>query len=667
MKTVQLKSVVLNILFLLSSFFSFAQETPQAKKSASGIELTKNLYSALTEQGLSVEQQDLLPSDSTSFPRNLIISISAENPIDYNEKWYDSSINVVVFDFPQEYVQSNLDNFVEFIKDLEKSELSYECKILLSANNSFPVISGIEGTSKNHPNGTQSFTKNLGYDDRVVSLVISELKKDSYVIPGSDGTIAPLWLVRTIYDKVLEAGYTPNLTSIFPLLYSMNFGSSDSRISAFLNMGIPSAGIGLHTEQKDYDLLVSIAKELSVLRKENWDKNYLFFNLGEKDFWIPEAATVALFVLVSVIVLFIISFTGIIPTAKNKALAKDIQRTWFFYPIVVAIITIILHVAQSLSLFLIDRNPLLIADIKIISVFTILAILFIVQIKNNFRTSLRAQGFLMVAAATVNIFVYSGIYLPAMYFFVLEFLLFFISSKVKSVPALAVTLILSSSPFIYILAIIADNSTSYQISGFVKFSWIEDLLFALMLFPITMQIERIFIATDLFSPNKQSKKRNHIINSILAEVVIVLFVTFIYKFVANILRESTIKKTQPVSMRIIDIMEPSIRASVTEQDFMELSMRTLTIKSSDPVMRYEITIESESGVPVLESNYEYILEASNKISFIIPDFPDGNLEIVYSADMSQTSIITIQALFIPEQNSVTRNSMEIVMDGRSDG
>ena len=83
---------------------------------------------------------------------------------------------------------------------------------------------------------------------------------------------------------------------------------------------------------------------------------------------------------------------------------------------------------------------------------------------------------------------------------------------------------------------------------------------------------------------------------------------------------------------------------------MELAMQTLTVSSSEDVIRYEITMESESGVPIFESNYEYILEAPNRINFTIPDFPSGDLEIIYSTAKSSRCTITISAYILDTEN-----------------
>ncbi len=648
MKTAQLKSIILAILIVSLSLFSYAQPNSVVQRSVQGIELSKEIYSYFTEKGFSVEQQDLLPSASTSFPQNLIITLSAKDSLNSNKIWNDSSVETIIFDIPQEFAYDNLENLSNFIKKMDEANLTYSSVFLLSANDNIPALPGMRDDSNLHPNGTKIYTTELGYDDKCAAIIISR-KWNSIpsLIPGSNKNIAPLWLVRTIYEKMAESKTNqPSLPPFFSLLYSLNLSQSIPRVDSFMDMGIPAAGIRMATEEDDYETLFSIATELSSLHKENWDRNYLFFTLGGKHFWIPEAATIAISVLVILTVLFVVCFTGIFPSYKSKALLNDIRRSWFIYPIVVALTTLLLHAAQSIFSFYANTNPLMLIGLKIFVSFIIIFPLFIVQTSLNIFISIRAYGFLMVASSILNIFVFTGSNLLLMYFFVAEFLLMLVAEKVKSTPSLIVTLILILTPFLQLLWALTKNTMSYKVAGFVNFSWTQDMFFAMMLFPVLIQLERIFISTDLLSPNKKLKIKNYIITSICAEAALSLVLWVLYGQTSMLIKSSTNSRITPINIQIKDKDFPSLSATISEQEFMELSMRTLTVKSPENVMRYEISIETENGVPIFESNYNYILEANNKISFVIPDFPSDALEIVYSADATQKSKVTVQAYII---------------------
>ena len=147
---------------------------------------------------------------------------------------------------------------------------------------------------------------------------------------------------------------------------------------------------------------------------------HCFIKIGEKDIWIPEAVSITLLMIVITAVLLIGCFTGILHSPRTIALRKDIARSWFVYPVIVILVTLLLHLAQAIFSSLAESNPLLLISFKLFIAFIVVFLVFILQISFDIRISLRACGFLMVTSATVNIFVFSGVNIVLMYLFVLE-------------------------------------------------------------------------------------------------------------------------------------------------------------------------------------------------------------------------------------------------------
>ena len=649
MKIAQLKSTILPIILSLC-FLSYAYTASTDESRMIGVELSKEISSFFAEKGYAIEQQDLLPSDSTSFPQNLIIYLSAEEEPNSSKNWVDSAIDTIVFDFTQEFAYSNLENLYNFIEKLKRSELSYTAAILLAANDSIPQLPESAGNSKSHPTGTQSYSSRLGYDDKCAAIVVSPSSGEISITPGSRTDVAPLWLVRSMHRKISEAGRKTNLAPWFTMLYSLDLAAENQRVASFMDMGIPAAGISIANSENDLDILSSIAVELSGLHKENWDRNYLFFNIGEKSFWIPEAVSVTLLVFVIAAVLLVLCLTGALPTPKSIALKKDIIRSWIFYPLTIALVTLILHGAQQILSPLSESNPLLLVSLKLFAAFILILVIFILQISFNIMISLGACGFLMIASAVVNIFVFSAVNLISMYIFALEFIVIYISANAKRTTTLIVTMFLMLLPFLGLVGTIAQGTLGSKASRFVMFSWPQEVFFAMVIFPPIMQVERIFISTDLLSTNKRLRRRNYVITSLCAEAVLVATLWALYGYLNVQIKNFTQLRTVPITMEIRERQDQSVSVEVSDTEFMELAMRTLTIIPNDDVLRYEVSIETEGGVPIFESNYEYIFDSPNKISFVIPDYPSGQLEIIYSTTKSLASKITVEAYILDKDH-----------------
>ncbi|MBQ1833046.1 MAG: hypothetical protein II114_04635, partial [Treponema sp.] len=137
------------------------------------------------------------------------------------------------------------------------------------------------------------------------------------------------------------------------------------------------------------------------------------------------------------------------------------------------------------------------------------------------------------------------------------------------------------------------------------------------------------------------------ITALVAEIILIALLWSIYGYASVVIKNSSDLRKIPSKTVIKERDFPMISASVSDQEFMELSMRTLTVKSNEKVMRYEISIETSNGVPIFKSNYDYVIDDTNKISFVIPDYPSGNLEIIYSTPTTLASKITVTA-FIPD-------------------
>ena len=96
---------------------------------------------------------------------------------------------------------------------------------------------------------------------------------------------------------------------------------------------------------------------------------------------------------------------------------------------------------------------------------------------------------------------------------------------------------------------------------------------------------------------------------------------------------------------------------------MGMYSKTLSINSKVPVFRYEITIQSEQGLPVYDSSFEYRLnQKEHTTNFIIPDYPPQKLAINYSIDSNMSSKAIVTAWKIQEDGTLAKEVETLSLD-----
>ncbi|MBQ3799595.1 MAG: hypothetical protein II837_04790, partial [Treponema sp.] len=77
--------------------------------------------------------------------------------------------------------------------------------------------------------------------------------------------------------------------------------------------------------------------------------------------------------------------------------------------------------------------------------------------------------------------------------------------------------------------------------------------------------------------------------------------------------------------------------------FMEYNFVTMTIRSggTSRILRYDVTLETESGIPLNDCNYGYSLSGRHKAYIAIPDKPSSDISIVFTSEKGVSPIAFI--------------------------
>ena len=640
----------------LISLFSANQVLFASSKPLEGLALCDYLYDFLNDSGQEVQRQDLSTADSYNYPQNLTITLSAENENRQNKNWLDSSINCIIFSFTQNFAAENPEFILEFIKRLKNLDLSYETIILLCANDT--NLDYLIDKSR-HPSGTESYVENMGYDDRTCAIVVDKAETARSITLGQGNEVAPLWLVRTMNDAFEKKGIDSSLHLTSPLSQKMGLELPNTRLKPFLEENIPAAAFSLYETNDDLDILAYTAGTLSSLNKNNWDRHYFFFKVGQESYWPSEAVFIIGFIILSVLILLALSFTTFTGTNRSRAIARDILRSWFLIPMTIVLSTLLLHFSQFIIEGFGVKNPLVLFTGKIMIMMLVMNALYIIQIRFNFFVSLKASGYLMLFIAAVNFLVYSSIEITLIYFFFLEYLLYYIAERCRKTTSLIITFILPVIPVAMVFTNLLQSAWSPSLLSYLHFSWLKDFFFALTLFPPLMQMNRILISMDVFSSEKKYPLKRLIPYSAIAlsSIFIIILVSY---FVISAFTPTYTKKAETAVNPFTETLEEGILDVKRETSpFMELTLNEITVTCTEKLVRLSVAVISSDETPIYNSNYEYIPLDGNSGSFTFADYPDGPVTVSYSTEQNAIYSLEISAYTMDENSNIKHRKLSL--------
>ena len=640
---------------LILLFFAFFSLLSLRAQSQDNLDFSLKMYDSIEQKGFQVRKQNLDAANSGNFPQNLIVEIPSVRKS-------KNEIDTVVFSFTQDFFYKDMNLLLTFLDNLKGKNLNYDCIVFLSANDNALFVRGDEGR-EHHPTGSAVFTTSVRNSDNMCAIVIDEssstslsfFAKQTYsVIPGGSSDVSPSWLVKSLCDSCQENGASPSMPKSFSMLYRLDIARETRRVSQFFAQSIPAAGIALSATEKDLKILITAAELLQTRRSSIWDRHYSVFQIDAYTFWYGEALLALFFMIFAFATIFTVSFSSFKDTSKNKAIFKDIKRSAFLALGYIIIIVAVLVLMQTIFSFT-ARSPLVLMGIKVISVFMALVIIFITQLRKRFNTSLEGTGFFMMFQSSLNIFIFTWIDLSLFFMFFTEYVILALAKKTKTRINMIILFLVSLIPFLNLTIDFLKGANYLSLRRFAVCTVFGNILLALALLPLLMQIFRILMVLGIFnSKKKTSRKKNLVYATITTSIIILFFVSF-YWMMIRIIYGPTSSTTFRARLSTVDGTNPEmVKISYTTNEFMELNIYHIVIDSDEKVLRYSISLEADGSIPLYDCNYDYTIEADNKVYFEIPDYPAGQIEIVYSSDKGLDQVLKISAFI---QNS--KNSAEV--------
>lgn len=658
--------------------------------SGDGVQSGKNIYAALKNAGFSPEFQGLSPTDAALFPQNITVRIPGT----------EERARTLVFAFTQEFAEADIDAIIRFLHAVESEHVSFPVLVLLSANDS---TAGLPADSMHiHPSGTETFSQAEAAEN-TCAIVIEEALPGSPegthpLIPGGGKDVSPLWLVQAMQSAAEAGGHKAVIPKTVAFLYRLGLSDEKARVSAFLAQEIPAAGILLgHTEQ-DFGILLRTARVLDQMRGAAvWDRHYSHISvpLLGYEFWVNEAFFATCYLLFAAAVLFMLCFLSFRDSTRNKAILADLARTWYLIPLLIAATTAALTVSQRFLLRVpqLAADPVLLLGAKLLAIFTLSLLLFILEVRFNFKVSFHAAGYCLLFVAAANIFVFCSIDLTLLFIFVLEYAACLLAQRAKRMSTVMFTLALLFIPFIAPAANIVLSTNRQSLHDFAACTVAGNALAACMLYPLQMQWKRLLIISDIFDPSRPFASRRKLLHGISFILLSLAALIALYlaasgfialtglsagKFLPQgrfILQKAAaaVGKVLPGDEggqdadsggTVIQAAEP-LRTAVTvsSEPFSELLIRRISIRcpESSAVQRLEVSVENPGGVPLYDCNYDYRFGGKDRVFFCLPDKPAGQVDIVYSCGRDAASIVTVRAWYAEEGGTLSEETQSVAV------
>lgn len=666
MKFLFRRALILFVFSAVSVFISpfFAEMNPSYsisdEENLSPVKISEILYQLLKKEKWAPVYQSLSSSDEESYPHNIIVTIDntsadAKDTLLLSDDSLNSNkIKTVIFSFSQNYALKKTEELLNLLSQtrelIQTGEISFNFQLLLTANDN-PRISTKDNAV--HLTGTDCYSENLSEEDQICALVFLDNEKSSStikLIPGGAKLVSPSYLLKSTIKALKTSGLDYWLPSKFVYLYKNGMLSGNKRVTSFLENNIPSLGLYLSISDDNLELYKNLMKELSSVTNADWEKNYDFYRFGLTEIFIPEGLLLILFSVFSFLTLFSLVFMTFRKSARTRQIRRDIAKTWFIIPFMVLFTGLICQVVEW-SLSRSNLNFAIILGIKIIISLLFAFLLYSLQVKFHWGTSIESSRFLLQVAAGFALFTFTYSDLTMLLPFFLFFTLVFVGSYFTKKHTILIATILFIVPFIPYLYAIAHYSDSAELSKLKNFSYLQNCLFALILYPFELGWSRILIVFGIFNDQEQLKrkkalKRIIISISITISIYFAAYVTYASFILTHTKRSSAGENT----LTIIESPDEKIDFDFSRTTFAGLEMKHLVLNSREKVIRYIISVECQDAAPIYGSNYEYTFDGTNKVYFVLPDNPEGEIEIIYRSDNLYDQKITLEAFYESELN-----------------
>ncbi len=620
---------ILSLLFLsiFTGLVCFAQNFPQ------GYQLSQQVEAILTENGFYPDREYLRYTGRDKFPYNISLTL--------NDEVKTNLRNTVIVDILQ---QDFLKNKKEIISLIQSSR-SQEVRIIYlfsTVDSNLPteeaISSGSEYYAFSYQNKDNSCAVSVSFDE----------SKNNYLNIGSTSTITPLWLARRMARSFESNEQSYSMDHIIMSLYRMGLVKGDRRLSAYINNTIPAIGLSLNSSAS----LKSLGLFLDTFSPEEtyqWDNHYVCISLPFTSLWLGERFFAICLMIIIFVILFIIVFFSFV--GKNKEINRNkLKKTWYMIPLTLTVSFCSLYVGQFFAWTVSKCGvsaPFILFGIKIIFSMLIISCLFAYQEHRKINMDEFVYGYILTVLSIVNIFVFSTVDLLLLFVFFVEYILVHISRATTTTKHLIISIILMILPFVPYIYVLLTTGDPQSLTDFSSSTFGINLLLTMGLFPFEIMWLRILVNLSVWQKEKNHDLKKRLISiSLTTTILICIAISFF------VVLSVVIKNKNPASQQFhyITSEEAQITVSSTKQKINGLANYQVSINSKEQPLRYKITVNSNTEVPIFDSLYDYKILNKGISTFLLPDYPPSKINLVFASEEESNLNLSVEAWYPGKDN-----------------
>lgn len=614
-----------------------------------GSALSVTIENNLTKKGFVCARTSLAATAQDDFPFNVEVYCASSAPkAQTADAPTQDRRNTIIFSFLQEDAYAHFDAITDFLQSLTKTALVCNVFVLFAAQDQSPFNPALSGTGV--------FAQDFDENDRAAAITV-RFSDATAIQTGNAGTMTPLWLTQQLTAAFDGAAVPYTYPHRFTALYRAGFLRGEQRMATFIRNGIPAAAVTL-SHDDDIRALQFFCEQFSADGTEWWDNHYIFLRLPApfKNLWIGEQFFFLFCMILGTLFLLILcsfSFVG-----KNGADYKqDFKRSWYLIPLTIAVTYGAFWLGQTCCAhvsLLVRATPIVQFGIKLIFALLFISVLFAVQQSLRVSSIQFTHGYFIYLVGISNIFIFTAVDISFFALFLVEYLLIYIARKATRIVPLGISVFLMLLPFVPYVYDLLKKGYYVDLQPLVFSPPLYNLLLSMLVFPFLIMWLRMLVRMEFYAATSHFSLKTMLLQGSLSTGVLIVL-TVLGMVGISVFSRQTLHRTPFAPVQSVNENRYTFEITATKDAFQGMTTRHVTIASKAAAAHYDITLSSESSVPLYDSTYDYTVnEETQTATFTVPDYPPQTMTIDYAASSADDATFFVTAWFPTDQDGVFR-------------
>ena len=638
---------------MLALLFCAARLSLAAQDAAPrGSELSMAVERLLVQNGFSTTRQPLATTSQDVFPFNVTVELPVVTPTASED-----GRTTLVLDITQEDAYREQEALIGLLRNLSERAYNFNIIVLCAAQDSAPpALAPAE-------RGSALYARTTSDADHIAAVCVMFGDRRA-IYTANRGRISPRWLTALLTRAFYQEHLSFHFPHFFASFYRLGFIDAHVRTAAYLDNAIPAVGIQLRGAE-DVPVLTAVCDGYSVAETLVWDSHYQLLPLTQplKPLLISGSTFVLGVLTLSAIVLLMLCAFSF--TSRNGEREKhELMHAWFLIPLTLALSFMSLLLGQRLCLrasWLTNAAPSVQLGAKILFSALTVSLVFLVQELLRVPVGRLVYGYIILFVSLCNIFVFSAIDIQFFLPLVAEYLIIYAVHRSVEPAPIITAMLLMLWPFApYVLQIMRAEPTP-ELEALVFCEPRTNFLLTLLCVPFQIMWLRVLLWFKLYR-----RAGKEVICRLLVHSIVPAGIPLVVTVIAAVLlgtAASHAERQTPQTAVILTRDRNTLAVSVNQTTFSDLTTAHVTITAAESAVRYEVTLESNGGIPLYDSSYGFT-ETAGRVRFEIPDYPPRQMTIDYAFAPGTDGIVTVTALFATsEKRTYRRETRTVTVSG----